>query len=141
MYDMLMHNKSIYLKVSISFCLFGRNYRSSVHQVLLTVELLEWDEVRGPEHSNLWLLVEWVIQDQGDVHLLTYFAREENLRATVDSHGVRVEPKVLILVEVKEADECLVLIQFKDVLLWVFEVLLIHNCDFMDSQVVSYNWE
>ena len=69
--------------------------------------------------------------------LLSNLARKEDLGASVDSHGIWVEAKVLILIEVKKANECLVLIKLQDVLLGVLMVLLIHDRYFVDSQVVS----
>lgn len=133
MNEVLMHDKNKDPEILITFSFLGWDNGCPVHQVLLTVELFERNEARRAQDCDLWLLVEWIIQNERDVDLLSNLARKEDLGATVDSHGIWVEAKVLILIEVKEANECLVLIQLQDVLLGVLMVLLIHDRYFVDS--------
>ena len=77
--------------------------------------------------SYFWFFVKWIKEYKVKVDFLPNFTCIQNICASIDSHGVWIESKVLIMIELYKANEALILLQLQNVLYWVFKVLLIHN--------------
>jgi hypothetical protein len=75
------------------------------------------------------------------VHFILHFGCVQDLRAAIDPHGIWVEPKVFILVEFQEANEILILIKLKDVLMGTLttSLVLVDQGYLVNAQVVGYN--
>lgn len=94
--------------------------------------------------GNLCLLVEWIYQHQVDSILChvtctwSLSSRQEcEMRATFDPESLWIEPNILKLVELQEADKLLIRHQVNDEFPFVVSLKCVLQDDFRISQIVA----